>query len=328
MFPLFMRCIYFIFLIRCSLFATVNEPFRMDFSTGYRNDRVHWHLSVPGTSQVTYTEIYRNVQFWQNQVTLQGIHRDIFFLIDGSYGAFGKGDLSQKYANTSFALNEPTFQFDTQGWVGDVCACLGYTVNLTANRTYKVLLIPLLGYSASFSSLKGENGKPDPFNSIEGVESTSYQMSSSFPKYFSIVFYGLTMGFNLRVEPVSPFILDAGYTYHRMRAKVNSYINQTLALDTSVVVNLQTTDLSICMNEGNNLGHTGWAQLQYKMVPFWRIGVGAQVQYFATRMLSVSESIKTQTQIPAKSVSTTLLDRVFKLRWTSVAGWLQITREF
>ena len=48
------------------IFATVNEPLRIELFSGYRNDRLHWHLQEGGTGTLNYSEKYRDLQFWEN----------------------------------------------------------------------------------------------------------------------------------------------------------------------------------------------------------------------------------------------------------------------
>ncbi|MES2273480.1 MAG: hypothetical protein V4487_04760, partial [Chlamydiota bacterium] len=77
------------FFLAAPLLATVNEPWRWELFTGYRNDRIHWHLQESEGGALTYSELYRDVEFWENGLTLKTIYRDLSFLLRGAYGTFG-----------------------------------------------------------------------------------------------------------------------------------------------------------------------------------------------------------------------------------------------
>src|SRR3989344_8786510 len=166
-----------------ALFSTVNEPLRCELFSGYRNDRLHWHLQEPAEGgALTYSELYRDLQFWENGLSLKVIHRDLTFYLRGSYSACGRGPLFQRYANLSFTSEQPNFTFSPQGWAVDATGFFGYAVNLTADRTYKVILIPILGYSGHFMRLTRAGGQPDPLTSDQAIGASSFTMRSSLPK--------------------------------------------------------------------------------------------------------------------------------------------------
>jgi hypothetical protein len=106
-----------------SLFATVNEPLQCKLLTGYRNDHIHWHEGE-----------FKKVQFWENDLALKVIHRDLSFYVQGGGSAFGQGE-------------------DTHGWAIDGTGYFGYAVNLTAERLYLVALTRLVGFSGHFEKL-------------------------------------------------------------------------------------------------------------------------------------------------------------------------------
>ena len=76
----------FLFILFVSaLSATVNEPLRCEVFSGYRNDRIHWHLQDPGAGgTLTYSERYRDVEYWENGLVLKTIHRDLTFFLRGT----------------------------------------------------------------------------------------------------------------------------------------------------------------------------------------------------------------------------------------------------
>ncbi|OGN65402.1 MAG: hypothetical protein A3E80_03670 [Chlamydiae bacterium RIFCSPHIGHO2_12_FULL_49_9] len=315
-------------LLASSIYATVNEPLRWQLSSGYRNDRIHWHLQNPGDeSAIFYTELYRNVQFWENSLTLRVISRDLMFFLRGSYGAFGRGELSQHYEGLAITQDQPQFEFDTSGWSADGSGYFGYAVNLTDGRTYKVILTPLIGYSGHFEQLSRKNPSPNPYltNVAEGANFLT--MYSSLPNQLKMAWYGLFLGVGFIIEPGDGFVFNAGYAYNWLNARTKTTFQYQADLGSPVVSSDITTYKMKAVASGN-LGQTGWAQLDYMIAKFWRMGVGAEVRYFSTQVLTTKLKSTVQELFPDPSTVEGELAQKFKLRWTAISGWFQISREF
>jgi hypothetical protein len=167
------------------LFASVNEPLRLELLTGYRNDDIHWHL---GSS---YGEHYKNVQFWENELALRSIHRDIVIYARGGYGAFGQGTLHQ---------DPSMLTFRTDGWALDGVAHFGYAANLTPDRLYRAMVIPLVGFSGHYEQLK--------------------------PKSYQQTLYGPYLGGAIRVEPGNRLLFEAGYAFNWLHVKISDQFVQ------------------------------------------------------------------------------------------------------
>lgn len=292
-----MRKLFFL-LITTGLFATVNEPLRCELFSGYRNDRIHWHLQDPGEGgALKYSELYRDIQYWENGLVFKVIHRDLTFFLRGSYGTFGQGTLFQRYANLDFSPDQPHFRFSTDGWTADAVGYFGYSVNLTADRTYKFILTPLLGYSAYFEQLDRKNGYASVV--VDGF-------NSNLPGVFRLVWNGFFLGPGFLIEPGGRLIFNAGYTFHFIHNRVHTRVENSLVTQ------------SIKTSSGNNRGHTGWAQMDYLLNCGWRMGIGGQIHYFSTRVVDANIQQRNSGDFSEK----------FKLRWTSISAWGQISREF
>jgi hypothetical protein len=271
------------FLSAAGLFATVNEPLRWEWFSGYRNDRIHWHLQDPGEGgTLTYSELFRDVEYWENGLTLKVIHRDLTFFLRGAYGTFGKGTAHQRYPSLQTRTRAAT-----DGWTADGSGYFGYAVNLTADRTYKVILTPLIGYSGNFEQLKRKD----------------------LPGNFRLVWNGFLFGAGFTVEPGAPIVLNVGYSYHLMHNRVHT---------TAQYVDGVSTRQSVKTSSGGNSGQTGWAQLDWLLGYYWRMGIGGQIHYFSTRVVDATISQAGRGDFSQK----------FKLRWTPVSGWAQISRTF
>lgn len=271
---LFMKILAFFF-FALPLFATVNEPLRWEIFSGYRNDRIHWHIQDAGDfGELTYSEVYRDVQYWLNGLNLKVIHRDLVFTVRGAYGAFGRGEMTQRFATLP---GDPQISHDTNGWCADASGYFGYAINLTADRVYKVLLIPLIGYGAYFEQLS----------------------RTAMPGLFRLVWNGFFLGGQFIVETAGPVVLNAGYAYNIVHNRVHTHFQNGESLKTS---------------SNGNKGQSGWAQINWKLDRYWRLGLGGEVFYLTTRVVDA-----TLTNAPSQK---------FKLRWTPVSGWVQVSRPF
>jgi hypothetical protein len=221
----------------------------------------------------------------------------------------------------AFTSDQPQFDFSSDGWASDVGGYFGYAVNLTADRTYKVILIPLLGYSAHFERLK-RGGTPAPYVSSNVVGADFFEMTSSLPSQLHLTWYGFALGGAFQIEPGGRFVLQAGYTYHWLRCRFKSHYENLVSLFDAgpVLVSDATTKTKVKSSAGHNLGHTGWAQIDYLFSRLWRLGLGAQIHYFSTRVVDAS------VRNDGNGAVSTELEKL-KLRWTPISGWVQVSRE-
>jgi hypothetical protein len=285
-----------------TLFATVNEPLRLEWSTGYRNDHIHWHLQDPGDeSAVTYRELYRDVEFWENSLSLKAIHRDLTFFLKGSYGAFGRGNLEQAYMNSP---DKPEFHFRTDGWSADARGYFGYAVNLTDGRTYKCVAIPTIGYSGHFERLKRSDGRP-----YQGGAS-AFLGSLQLPQDFRQGFWGWDFGVSFLIEPVGDLIFTGGWAYHLFHARVHSGVSRRAQGNT-----FDEEFYSFKVKKGGSRGQSGWVEMDFKLPKKWRAGIGSQIDYFSSSILDVD----------LKPID---LSQKLKVRWTSVSGYSKLSKEF
>ena len=310
-------------LLSLPLFASVNEPLQWQVSSGYRNDRLHWHLQDPGDGgALTYSEKYRNLQFWENGLSLRVYHRDIYFFLGGSYGAFGLGgDLSQKYANLSYATDQPQFSFTPDGWTANGAGRFGYCVNLTEGRTYKTVLIPFVGFSAQYERLNRSGGTPDPLISDNAVGADSYTMESTLPGPLDFTWYGFLVGAAFHIDTGARLLFDGGYCYNWLHLRFHTRFQNTVSMGSPLFTS-QSTYSSIKAKAGGNLGQTGWAQMECRIDKSWRAGIGALINYFTSRVFDAKEHQQINGGATNKIVQKT------KIRWTTISGWGQISREF
>lgn len=321
--------IWFFSLVALPLLATVNEPFRWELFSGYRNDRLHWHLQTGGTGLLTTSELYRDVQFWENGLAIKTIHRDLVLFLRGSYSAFGRGGtVFERYANLPFTTDKPVFRFNTEGWAADTSGYFGYAVNLTPDRTYKVIFIPLIGASGHFERLEGGDGRPNPFLSSNAVMASSYAMSSKLPGTLHLTWYGAFVGGGFQIEPGGCMNFSGGYSYHWLHARfIARYENIVSLFDPGLVSEQRTTNF-FRMKGSGHLGHTGWGQIDFLLSCLWRTGLGAQIHYYSTELQEIGLHEEIANLVPAGGNTSSKISQKLKIRWTSISGWFMVSRAF
>lgn len=286
----------------------------MEYASGYRNDRLHWHLQDPEDGgALRYSEVYRDLQFWQNVLSLTVYHRDVYFFVSGGYGAFGVGgEVRQKYADLSFTGDRIKFWFTPKGWAADGVGHFGYCVNLTDGRLYKVMLIPFVGFSSHWESLERGEGRP-----LERV-ADSYVMSSQLPGRLNLNWYGFLLGGAFRIDPGGSSVFDVGYNYSWLHVRFHTHYANEVELGGFAT---EERD-AIKTKTGGNLGHTGWIKGAYRLNREWQVGLGGLLHYFA------SKDFRAKEEESSPGSETIKIPEKVKIRWTAASGWVSISRSF
>ncbi len=290
---------------------------RWEWQTGYRNDDLHWHLVNPGDGdELTYSERFRNLQFWENALAIRVIYRDIAVFVRGA-GAFGNGPLKQSFANLPFTSEEPRLNFSTGIWTMEGWGYFGYAVNLTADRLYKVILVPFVGCSVNYEHLD-RHGSHTATGTA--VNADTYAMTSMLPGAEKITTYGPLLGGFFLIQPRGYLQFEAGYAYHRLHLRFKTRIEtETSLFNAGTLLSQSSASDTLTVKDGSNLGHSGWIRLDALPTLDWRCGLFAQIQYFASRVLDVTLQDKTNnTSTPQK----------YKARWTAISGGATLSRTF
>ena len=309
---------YLLFWVPLSIaWGSVNEPMRWEIDSGYRNDTLHWHLKQ--NDRLIYSEHNRNLQFWENALSIRVIYRDLAVFIKGAYGALGRGSLEQRYTNLNFTSEPISFSFHSTGWTADGWGYFGYAVNLTPDRTYKVILIPLVGYGVDDEYIRRHGTQRKSGAGLSLGE--SYLISSSLPRHLHMCWYGPLFGGLFKIQPGGRLQFETGYTYHRLYLRFISKMQTDVSLFASDGIpfnEMDQTNLLKVKNNGN-LAHTAWANMDYILSKEWHFGLFAQIQYLASRIL---EGVVKDASTRAK-----ITDH-FKARWTACSGAVTISRRF
>ena len=234
----------------------------------------------------------------------------------------------ERYANLPFTTDEPRFRFSTEAWAADTSGYFGYAVNLTPDRTYKVIFIPLFGYSAHFERLEGRDGRPNPFHGENAVGASSYEMSSSLPGTLHLTWYGACVGGGFQIEPGGGVNFSGGYSYHWLFARFKAAYENTVMLFDPALVSQQKNTFFFRMKGSGNLGQTGWGQIDFLLLRPWRIGLGAQIHYYSTELQEIGLHEEISHLVPAGGTENSKISQKLKIRWTSISGWFMVSREF
>lgn len=287
-----------------ALFATVNNPPQIALLSGYRNDHIHWHLKQGDT--FLSSERTRNIQFFENGLSFQTVHRDIALYAAGGYGALGRGELKEQLGHLPFTNDTPVFLFSTHGWAIDGTGYVGYAVNLTPERTYQVKLIPLAGFSGHYEVMTREG--------YSSFETPAYTISTSFPKNYQQTWYGPNIGALFQIEPGNNLQFQVGYAYHWLHLRVSTQSKeQTNFPDTPTITSKFT------LSRWGNFGHSGLVGIETFLNKSWRIGAILQMNYY----FSGNHPIEVEQRFD----STAIIDKeTFKLRWFSIRGLISISK--
>jgi len=311
----------FFLLFSTSLFASINEPLSIELGTGYREDRLKLRIHLPGSpSSIIYEEKYNHLRFIQSEMTLQKIHRDMFFYANGAFGALGSGGSIQGQIPLKFSSDQLRFKYDTSAIAGNVLGSFGYFVDLTPGRYYQVALAPLFGYCYYYEKVERKNPSPNPQTGSTFNPQESYSVSSSFTnKDLTTEWNGFFVGVNLVAKPASNTTFDVFYAYHflEFRQRVNSQFHTEIFTDPMALISKTIETNKANIKTGGNHGHLGWVKSAYAFTQRVSLSLMGKIFYFSTRVRGITNVRTTKKIIPVAGTTTIHQDRKFKFRHTS-----------
>jgi hypothetical protein len=292
---------------------------RWEWGSGYRNDTLHWHLQNPDNRQLTYSEQDRDLQFWENQLTIRVIYRDIAIFARGSYGAFGGGSFKQKYSNLNFSPDPIFFFWQPKSWNLDGWGYFGYSVNLTPDRTYRVVLIPMIGFNVDYEQFHCGKRKEAFGGAI--LPAASYSMSSRLPGSQRMCWFGPLIGAVAMIHPGGRLRFEAGYAYHWLHLRFTTIMQSEISTYSANMdlINQSAQYDKLKVKDHSNLAHSGWGRFDYILSDAWRAGLEASIQYLSSRVLNA--------RIKNEFINMRTVQK-FKARWTAISGVLSISRTF
>ncbi len=313
-----MRYFIIFLLFFLPVFATISEPFTIDLMSGYREDRLKIRLHLPGNpSSVIYQEDYNHLRFVQTEVNLKSVQRDLYFLVNGGYGAIGTSGMSQGPIRS---LNEdPKYDFDTSGYAANVYGLFGYTVNLTPLRHYQFLLIPLFGYAYYYEKIKRKDTNPNPFT--ESSQTSFTEISSTLPKDLVTKWNGFFIGVEIASKPIPCVDLSAFYSYYFM--DLRQTITQNYQIETfsnlHALISKEDIQSSVKVKTHGNHGHMGILKGSYSFNQIVSLGAVGKISYFTSHVRGVNEKVKNKVLYPVYSEMTTQRPLKYKFRDTTLS---------
>ncbi|PIS00250.1 MAG: hypothetical protein COT84_08580 [Chlamydiae bacterium CG10_big_fil_rev_8_21_14_0_10_35_9] len=312
------RYIIFLFLIGTT-FATITTPFEMTLATGYRQDHLKWRLQEPGDpSTTTYREDYSNLKFIQTELTLKKITRDLYFYVNGGYGAIGSDTMRQSGFDLSFTTDPVSFQFNTDAEAFSGEGVLGYVAELTPDRYYEVNITPLFGFSIQYEKIKRKNPTPDPYVSSNISGADFFTVNSTLSEQdLKQKWYGIFIGFDFFANPRGVFNLGFGYRYHWLSLHQKFFSDlliKTFDNDSSVLLN-ETITMNGKVQKNGNLGHSGYVTLGANPTRYILLSAIGKIHYFSSKVINANITQQTVEISPNYSIIDTKIDRKFKSRW-------------
>lgn len=308
------------------LFGSITQPFTMDLGNGYREDHLLLRLFLPGDASTRiYQEKYKHLRFLQTDLTLRTIQRDIFIWINGGAATIGKGSLSQGSFQLDFTDTSPSYLYDTDGYAFHAIGLLGYGVNLTPDRYYRVVLTPTVGYSGYWEWIKPNSPKPNP-DQIPLTGDSFANVAASKPRKTFFRWNGFVLGANIHLAPGGPVFFDLFYAYHflqfRERVSFKLDIDRFSDPDTLTTATSLTFSGRPKTNDAN--GHLGMIKASWPFSKHWEGSLLGKIFYFSTHIGDFDLQEEDLTTFPASS-STTTDKRKFKFTQLSLQGLLQIS---
>lgn len=313
-----MKLLPFFLFLSTALFATLTEPFTFELQIGYREDHLNWRMKLKDNTNLdTYHEKYSHLRYWQNNLVLKSINRDIYIVAEVGYGAFGKGDMDQNSIRNTSINTESTYTFGTDAETAHGKGIFGYFVDLTPMRYYRVAVIPLAGYSIYYTKIQRKNPSPNPFNGAFPTTGTPVEVFSSLGRDLKLRWYGPFVGGIIYIYPGDNFVFEAGYHYHwlQMRQTVyNEFLTQ-LFDSSGALINVTNQIQKGKIRVGSNLCHEGILKATYLLSRHLRLSALGKLFYFSSRVKAVQLDQQIQAIAPAGPTSEGVIERNYKGRY-------------
>ncbi len=314
------------------LSATITIPFTIDIAEGYREDHLKVHLQLPATpGGLWYEERYDPIKFAQTEITFRTVRRDIFFLANAGYGAFGRTIMKQGPFFVPFSNVEPSFHFKTKGEAFHLLGLLGYQVDLTPNRHYMVCITPLFGYAWYYEKIKRRSPSPNPFTAPDFEDSPMFfEMTSSLRKNLVTRWRGFFIGTDIQISPGEKVIFNITYAYHFMGLKQNiGFDAELLNFSSPGVVSSEVfSEWNVHVNTNGNHGHLGILKAEYDFTKKWGGIIFGKIIYLSSHMRTVRINQESTTTIPSFSEITIEVPTQYKLTHVILEILLQASYKF
>ncbi len=318
--------LFFLFLAPLFLFATIIEPYTLDFSTGYREDTLRFRLFNPGDDSTRiYQDKYKGLRFLQTELTVRKVQRDIYLWANGGFSCIGSGDFSQSSLHILDISNPPSYTFGSRGWAAHAMGLFGYCVNLTPGRYYRVAFTPCAGYEGYWQKMKPKDPSPNPAT-VTTIGGESEISSSQDPDtYFR--WNGFIVGGNIQILPGNGALFDLFYGYNFLQFRKDfSFAFTTSCFD--AMGNLTLEESMAFRGKAKThdaLGHLGMVRAAYPFSTHLEGAIFGRIFYFSTHIQDTDLHEVDTAFFPVPSISSTSDKKKYKFTQLSISALLQLS---
>lgn len=310
------------FLFPFFLFGTIIEPYTLDFSAGYREDTLRFRIFDPGDASTRiYQDKYKGLRFFQTELTVKKIQRDIFLWVTGGYAFIGSGDYSQSSLQVLDIADPPTFHYDTSGWAAHALGLFGYCVNLTPERYYRVTFTPCGGYGGYWQDLRPKNPSPNPA-SLPGSSISSNKTPDTYFRW-----NGFIVGGNIQIQPGNGATFDLFYGYNFLQFKKDfcfAFLTDTFDNMGNLTSQINQ-DFSGKAKTHDALGHLGTIRAAYPFSKHLEGALFGRIFYFSTHIQELKLEENSTTLFPGSSISSTTDKKKYKFTQLSITAMVQLS---
>ncbi len=228
------------------------------------------------------------MRFYQTNLTLRTVQRDIYLLLEGGCAFLGKGKGLFDPEDLSFTSEKTPFLLKTEGISYEGKGVFGYSVNLTPDRYYKVVLTPLVGYQALFEKLKRKDPSPSLFAGDLGDTSFTRTLTASSKNLWT-KWMGPFLGGNIWIEPGGPFSLKVDYAFHFIQLKQSTFQKEHIKQFAAggALTSFEEVTLRSSTKKNGGHGHSGGVILSYLFSPSWHFSLEGKTFYFSSHVQPV-----------------------------------------
>lgn len=312
----------------CFSYFSSDLPLSISVNSGYRFDQFNYKiLSDTQENELVYEEKFKSPQYWQSSIAFSVLKNGFYLSTDFNYAQLLNKKM--KLTDTDMDLNEYLFDYIARGYDLDSSFEVGFGANLTPDRVYKFLVMPIVGYSGFWKFYKRKDQTPDPDKVfINGYDINSY--SSLSKRKLSQIWYGPYIGGKLIIIPNNLVEFDLSYHFNWMKLKLkfNSDLelfkyDQFNELSTRQIIEKQLND---SVNECYS--HLAALKVGFFATNHFKIAFTSKFNYFLSEKEKAILSVETKDIYP-----TYLLDKknsVNKVlsRWWNVSGVLDLIFKF
>jgi hypothetical protein len=200
------------------------------------------------------------------------IHRDIYLLFQGTWATFGRGAVVQTLPFNNIPV---LLTYKTRGNDYSIFGVLGYQVNLTEGRYYKVFLTPLFGYAGYWKRISKMMGKTSIATSGDYVFEEDLEHNQMHDTW-----YGPIIGGDLLIEPGGRVNCNFYYMFNWLKLNHSDYMgykvtNAVLGIDEIMV----KKTIAKCVRDR---GQYGGVKLFFSATSYLNVNVEMQFRYFSS----------------------------------------------